>query len=82
MTILELKKQIIQNINNADFALLNEINYVMKSFNEKSKVVAYNTNGKPLDKNAYINELISAGTELALGKVMSQEDIEHEVDKW
>lgn len=81
MGALELKEDVLQYINKADERLLKVIKAVMESYWE-DEIVAYTIDGKPLNKEAYRNELKEALSEIKRGEITTQEDLEKEAESW
>lgn len=58
--------------------VLEQINRIL----ENETVVAYSTNGKPLTKNEYNNNLELAEKQISEGKFKTQEDLEQDIKNW
>lgn len=79
-TTTDLKKRIYHYIEQADERLLRMIHAMLDQ--DDKTVVAYTTDGKPLTKLEYKQELAQSEKEIEQGEVISQEDLEKEVRQW
>lgn len=80
MTTLEIRERIRQYIEVADDRLLNIINAIITE--DQNTVVAYTVKGEPLTLAQYRAELEASEREIEEGKVISQEDLEKEIETW
>ena len=79
MDLQVAKIDVIQKIMNVSkISLLDKINDIL----EKEMIVGYTTNGEPLTKDAYNKRLLLAEKQVACGDLISQEDLEKEVENW
>lgn len=73
------KIDVLQKIMNVSkISLLDKINDIL----DKEMIVGYTTDGKPLTKQSYNARLLLAEEQIASEKVISQEDLEKEVENW
>ncbi len=81
MGALELKKNILEIINNADEQLLKVVKNVIDNYQD-DEVVAFSVNGNSLTRNQYKSELKNAIDEIKRGDFVTQEDLETESKTW
>lgn len=79
MDLQVAKIDVLQKIMNVSkISLLDKINDIL----DKEMTVGYTSDGKPLTKQAYNNRLLLAEKQIASGNIISQEDLEKEVENW
>ena len=79
MDIDSAKINLVQKILNIQKAsILEEIN----KFLDEGNINAYSSEGKPLDREAYIKSIDKSRQEVHLGKLSSQEEIEKRSENW
>ena len=81
MESVALRKELGEAIKKADSRLLKVLKAVIESYQDDDSV-AYNITGEPLNRTAYRKELQDAEQEIKDGKVISQEDLDKEVNEW
>ncbi|TLP81730.1 hypothetical protein [Maribacter sp. ACAM166] len=84
METVDLKKSVLDYIDNADERLLKLIKALVETYQEdkKTDAVAYNIDGEPLTLKEYNQELLNAEAEIENGKYTAQEDLEKESENW
>lgn len=79
MDLQVTKIDVLQKIMNVSkISLLDKINDIL----DKEMIVGYTADGKPLTKQAYNKRLLLAEEQIASGNIISQEDLEKEVENW
>lgn len=81
METTELRKKVIEYVNQADEDTLRVVNDVIENYIFK-KIVAYSSQGKPLSKEDYIESIKTADASMDNGEFISVEDLENEVRDW
>ncbi len=81
MEATELKRRLIDYINNADEEVLKDIQALVEN-HEKDQVVAYTVEGKPLNKQEFQKEIAEAEAEYEKGNFKTHEQLKKEVKTW
>lgn len=80
MDTAEIRKNIHQYVDIADYRLLHILNAIISE--DKNRIVAYSIEGKPLTLKDYQKELDNSEIEFENGEFTSQEDLEKEIKSW
>ncbi len=86
MELPELKNKVLMYIENADEQLLMKVSNIFEN-EEITKIVseptvAYDVTGKPLTLKQYNDEIDKGIDDIKNGRVISQEDLEKEIESW
>jgi hypothetical protein len=81
MGIPELRKELLDYINQADEKFLKMV-YAMSKEYRKSAIVGHNVDGSPITKEDLVKRVKSASQRVKSGGFVSQEDVEEEVENW
>ena len=81
MGVPELRKELLDYINQADERFLKMV-YAMSKEYRKPAVVGYNVDGSPITKEDLVKRVTSASKRVKSGDFVSQEDVEKEVENW
>ena len=86
MGLPELKNKVLMYIENADERLLTKVSDIFENEEYINKVsepiVAYDVLGKPLTLKQYNDEIDKGIDDIKNGRVISQEDLEKEIESW
>lgn len=79
MDLQTAKVDVVQKIMNvSNTSLLEKISHIL----DEEMIVAYTTAGKPLTRQMYDSRLEQAEMQIKEGEVLSQEDLEKQVENW
>lgn len=82
----ELKNKVLMYIENADERLLTKVSDIFENdekINTVSEpIVGYDVTGKPLTIKQYNDEIDNGIDDIKNGRVISQEDLEKEIESW
>ena len=80
MGLPELKHKIQLQIENADERVLRIVSSVFDNY--LNEIVSYDTNGNALTLSEYHNKIEEGLRDIKQGRVISQEDLEKEIESW
>ena len=80
MGLPELKHKIQLQIENADERVLRIVSSVFDNY--MNEIVSYDTNGNALTISEYHNKIEGGLEDIKQGRVISQEDLEKEIESW
>lgn len=81
MKATELKRRLIDYINNADEEVLREIQTVVET-HERDQVVAYTVQGEPLNKQKFQEKIAEAEAAYEKGDFSTHDQLKKEVKGW
>ncbi len=81
MGVAELRKELLDYINQADERFLKMV-YAMSKEYKKPDIVGYNVDGSPVAKEDLVKRVTSASKRVKSGDFVSQEDVEKEIEDW
>lgn len=81
MSTVELKKQVMDKLKNADEDLLKKIQAAIDDYEEHT-IVAHTVLGKPLTIKEYREEIFKAEKDLAEGRFYTTSELKAEMEKW
>ena len=86
MGLPELKNKVLMYIENADEQLLMKVSNIFENEEKlnivSEPIVAYDVLGKPLTLKQYNDEIDKGIDDIKNGRVISQEDLEKEIESW
>ena len=77
--IIDIDDQVITYENNTINDIVEDIN---QKYDVKEKIVAYSIDGKPLNKDEYLNEILEAEKDIEKGNFTTHEDLKKEIETW
>jgi hypothetical protein len=80
MGLPELKNKIQLQLENVDERILRIVSSVFDNY--LNEIVSYDTNGNALTLSEYHNKIEEGLEDIKNGKIISQEDLEKEIESW
>lgn len=80
MELLELKSKIKMQLETADKQLLTIVSSVFDNYS--NQIIAYSSDGKPLNLEAYNHEIDKGLDDLKNGRIVSHQDLFNEINTW
>ncbi len=81
MGVAELRKELLDYINQADERFLKMV-YAMSKEYKKPDIVGYNVDGSPVAKEDLVKRVTSASKRVKSGDFVSQENVVKEIEDW
>ena len=81
MEATNLRKQLLDYLNNADEKLLKEVKALLENY-ENDQIISYTVQGKPLTREGMLQEIADAEEEYHKGNYTSHEQLKEEIKDW
>ena len=81
MSSVDLKKEVLEKIFNADEPLLKRIKSAIEDY-EENTLVAYSVTGEPLTIAEYRQEILKAEEEIKARNYFTTEELQRQIENW
>ena len=81
MSSINLKKEVMEKISNADEPLLKRVKSAIEDY-EENTVVAYSVTGEPLTITEYRQEILKAEEDIKVGSYFTTEELQRQIENW